>query len=693
MQWNRKVVPSCWIIIFVVLTGIGVTFADSEQNKKKGLENGDQVDILAQYGYRAYGGSAAGYIDDASCSAGGCHAELVRDFAGTDKARSFLKPKKENFVAEFNRTFYHDLSMRYYKIVQNGDDLIFHRWQVDEDGKRINAFKVKVDWLHGSGTLARAYLLQVPDGSLFQLPLIWNGTTKEWNMGPGYDLKHHIGIKRQVRRECQFCHNGYSELPENGDDFDAPDLFPKNITRGIGCQRCHGPGAEHTRLGLLALDPANKVEPAALLDSILNQEKLSPELNDEVCNQCHERTAKMVPKLVRFGRGTFSYRPGDPLGDYMVNVHVTRAGTKMAGRIGAISQPPRTRESRCYIESGGKLTCIVCHDSHRRIPEAERAEFYRNACYKCHSEDQCTVKRDESSSTDYLDCIACHMPRLPSTVKDFPITDHRIVKNPETGISPTPLRGKETIITEAWVSEDMGEQGELYRLSALVDASGGMEIVKRLEKEIRRIQPEFTEPYFILAKGYSRFKQWDKVNRVVDRILKIEPGNKNALELKAVALFSMGGKGEALKILQQRLEEEKNRSDLHFNLGLFLLSMERTPEAKAALERALELNPYIIRAWYYSGMVNEMQGQSDKALENYRRALEIEPGFGRGYLALGRLLLREGQGEEARRYLRHGKKYARNPVPVAEACEALDVSTPKEGPAHGGPSGDNIRTQ
>lgn len=635
-----------------------------------------EQDILARYGFRAYDGAIPGYIDDRSCSAGGCHADLCKDFAKTDKAHSFLKTRRDRFLADFNQTFHHDLSQRFYQMVQKGDDLFFRRYQEDEKGEPINVLELKVDYLHGSGALARAYIYRTPNGQLFQLPLVWHGTTQRFGMAPGFDIVDHIGITRRVSRECQFCHNGYSELPENGDALGAPPVFPEKMTEGIGCQRCHGPGAEHTRLGLLALEPGSHVDSADLRDSIVNQARLSPRRNDETCNQCHERTAKMIPALNRFGRGVFSYRAGEPLADYMVHIEVSRGGTPMEGRVGAVSQPPRTYQSRCYIESKGQLTCITCHAPHRRIPPSEKAAFYRAACFKCHGPEDCTVPHTTDTATDYQDCVTCHMPKRPSTVQDFPITDHLIERRPKTDVTPTPLREINTYITDARVTEPKGDLGELYRLLGLIRAGAGPGVLGPTSRLIDRMQPRQIDPYLILAQGYLLGHQWENAKRTTDKILELDPENNQAVEWQALSLFMMGRRDEAVTVQRKILEKDTRRTETRFNLSLFLLLQKQYGAAEKELEKALAMNPYLAKAWYYLGLSHEKQKHAEKAVESFRRALEIDPAFGPAYLSLGKALIAQGQREEARRYWRHGIKVADQPEPIQKAY-TLTFGPPK----------------
>jgi hypothetical protein len=53
--------------------------------------------------------------------------------------------------------------------------------------------------------------------------------------------------------------------------------------------------------------------------AIVNPKRLSPDLQMDVCMQCHlETTSAKLPGMIRrFNRDPFSYRPGEPLA-YMV---------------------------------------------------------------------------------------------------------------------------------------------------------------------------------------------------------------------------------------------------------------------------------------------------------------------------------------------------------------------------------------
>ena len=125
-------------------------------------------------------------------------------------------------------------------------------------------------------------------------------------MSPGYDRADHQDFRRTIsyNDDCLFCHNGY-----------PPPGQPADLREGIDCQRCHGPGSAHvTTAG------SRRATPESIRQSIVNPARLTRDRQLEVCMQCHlETTSRQLPNSIRrYNRAPFSYRPGEPLGDYSI---------------------------------------------------------------------------------------------------------------------------------------------------------------------------------------------------------------------------------------------------------------------------------------------------------------------------------------------------------------------------------------
>src|SRR5260370_14307205 len=230
--------------------------------------------------------------------------------------------------------FLHAPSRRVYRTVQRADGVNLQRRETGG----ANLRERRMDFAFGSGAHSRTYVHRAAGGRLIELPVSWySADGGHWAMSPGYDRPDHSDFRREVTESCLFCHNGYPSEANGG------------LAHGIDCQRCHGPGEDHVnRRG-----------------SILNPARLSPERPMEVCLQCHlESASRTLPDTVRrFGRSTFSYRPTEPLVAWQLYFDFARAPDDSRNTVN--NSGYGLMQSACFRRSGGRLTCVSCHDPHR----------------------------------------------------------------------------------------------------------------------------------------------------------------------------------------------------------------------------------------------------------------------------------------------------------------------------------------
>jgi predicted CXXCH cytochrome family protein len=587
-----------------------------------GLVRADQpVSIssdLAEIGVPVTAGAAPGYVDDRACAT--CHTDLARTYQEKGMARAFFRPRPETDIENFSAPpFFHAASSQSFQIVRRGDRLVFRRWQTDEAGRPVHVFETEVDWILGSGGHARTYLYRTPGGELFQLPLAWYSQTRQWGMAPGYDRPDHDGVLRMVRRECLFCHNAYPEVPAGSDAHNATHLFPESLPEGIGCQRCHGPGAEHIWLASGGMAPAAEIRAA-----IFNSGRLPRNRQDEVCMTCHLQPSVTLPGLRRFGRNDFSYRAGEPLDDYLVQVDVEEEGQRPDERFEINHHAYRLRQSRCFLESGGGVGCLNCHDPHRVIPAEKMAARVRDTCLGCHT----NVPADHTVNAD---CASCHMPkRRTQDVVQVVMTDHRIQRGTGGMGGPAllaPRAERDPVLTGIKILGGVppGPLAEVYRASAAVRAGGGAEAVSYLERKLAEAKPSEPEPWFDLAQGQIRLRRFQEAEATLSVLLERRPNDLLALEWLALVRAAQGKIDEAIELTRRSLATGSNRVEAEYNLGRLLAAKGLNPEAEEHLRKAVSLRPNLAAGWFRLGEVQAAQGRKEEALASYRRALEVDP--------------------------------------------------------------------
>ena len=141
----------------------------------------------------------------------------------------------------------------------------------------------------------------------------------------------------------------------------------------------------------------------------------------EVCMECHlETTSFPLPNAIqRYERGPFSYRPGEPLGDFILNFDHA-PGTGRDDKFEIVNAAYRLRRSACFLKSSGKMLCTTCHNPHD-IPRGEdAARHYTAVCRQCHASLSTSRYRPENTRARRLASIATCPNGAPRTSYTWP---------------------------------------------------------------------------------------------------------------------------------------------------------------------------------------------------------------------------------------------------------------------------------
>lgn len=591
------------------------------------------------------------YADASICA--DCHGEIAADYRKTGMGRSFSRVRPGD-VTPLAKPFYHKASGSYFQMISRDGKYYQRRWQTGFDGKETNIDEKQIDFVVGSGNHARTYLHlargdKTGQGALQVLPLSWYSEKGGyWDMSPGYDQPDYPGSVRPVHYECMFCHNAYPKIPDSMQHAASAEMaFAEPIPEGIDCQRCHGPGQRHVELASAGGTPDQ------IRAAIVNPKRLPPDREIEVCLQCHlETTSLDLPHSIRrFDRAPFSYKPGEPLGDF--SQEFDRSGGMPEGRLEIAQAAYRLRESQCFLQSKGALRCTTCHDPHD-IPRGPlAAAHYNGVCESCHA------SKLQSNSVSPVhsagaDCVGCHMPkRRTDDVVHVVMTDHHIQKRKPEGdlLAPKPeivesaankYRGE----VVAYYPAGMGENS-LYLADAQIRNQSNLDAgLPSMQNLVDTQHPSETAPYAELALAYRAANDLAHAVPLFEEAARREP---TAYRLTQLGNAQMEARQwtQAETSLRRAIELAPGDATAWGTLGWVLWQQNKGPEARSALEKAVTLDPDLPEMHNNLALVSWGTGEQAPAEKEFREALRIQPGIAEWRLNLGRVLASRGEIPEA----------------------------------------------
>jgi len=571
--------------------------------------------------------TATAYAGDSACAA--CHAEAAAAYRTHAMARSFHRWTPDTRVeSALERPLFHAPTGFYYAIVEEHDTLYQEEFLIGPGGRRLHELRRRIDVVVGSGSIARTYFTD-ENGRLFQLPLTWYGR-KGWDFSPGYE-RNNARFGRLMPDRCVACHGS--------DPVSHPHLEGKYVALppGIGCERCHGPGALHARERAAGVPVDGTYD-----NTIVNPRDLPVERRLDVCEQCHVHTSVTV---LREGEDAFSYRPSRPLADHA-------AFFKPAGGIDIVSHADRLRQSGCFRATRPTerpLECATCHDPH--APEAPGDSPARTAaCRQCHDLAGLTQRLASSPAaaahTADADCVGCHMPVVQErTVPHGSFTDHWIRVVGESEPARTPRRAEGPV--EPYYERDRrGPDAAIYQ-------SMGEVVYATLASDARVLRQAAAD----LGQALGADTTWP-----------------DAQFLLGLANQQLGRSAEAIDALGRSLRTEPERPEALHALARAYEAVGRPPADIAPLyERALTLQPLLawIRADYADFL--HAQGLRAEAETAYRAALAERPSLDVAAFNLGTLLAAWGRRSEATEAFRTAVRL--NPSLGEALAPLVEVST------------------
>jgi hypothetical protein len=414
-----------WVLYGVSLSGlllgivVSISVFRQDERPGGGEDRGSDVLVKAPVDRTDAPSSARATVNSVGSDAcQKCHPTRHSSYLLTahSRAMSLVDPD----VEPADGSFRHDASDRAYSVYRHEGQM----WHAETglasalgsnatqagETESLPEVREPVKYRIGSGRHSRTYLVE-KDGFLMESPITWYRSTNDWRMSPGYDRADHNGFERGADQGCIVCHVGRFE------PIDGATNRLAILETAIGCERCHGPGAAHVAKWK-DIRPESAHSGAAD-DSIVHPGRLSRDLQEAICSQCHLRGDASV---IRQGCAATDFLPGRLLSETRVDYRLENNNGDMT----VVGHMDQMYASRCYQQSS-TFTCSTCHDSHAETPPDLSSDFYQNKCIDCHTETDCGLSpqiRTQQHSSE--NCVSCHMPQVSTDIPHIAFTHHRI---------------------------------------------------------------------------------------------------------------------------------------------------------------------------------------------------------------------------------------------------------------------------
>ncbi len=601
-------------------------------------------------------GERSGYVGSKACAP--CHASITQRQLKSNMRRTWRSPSSKPFSGQYRNQIDEGPQPSIgYLVSSHGQGLNF-KVEVPAIGSR----EFEVESVIGGSRFGVGFLismqrlegLRLARPALIETRYRHNSQTGGLGLTAGHPpakpnaLETVFGrvLTPQFQERCLACHG-------------APSMMP-NGEPGISCEVCHGPGQPHLQA----------VAQGGLDDlAILNPANGTPGQVVEFCGLCHSSDHLTL----------YDPRPQDLL---------------------ISNQAFSLRQSECFIQSGGQLDCIACHDPHGNARHDD--PVYVETCKSCHGSGiqaaTCPVNAQDG-------CIQCHMP----SHREGDMIDHWIRVVPALGSAPKPPSEwvKSRVeprrlflrvlvaptsaeadrirleIEQGGSFHDLARKHSRHPSAPMGGFLGGMLVSQmntEMAKTAKALAPGQLSHPFQLGRDFALLYRMPRDFRSLaiglekesaallqkgdlrgalngyQEALRRYPHFLRALKGMGITLRKAGQFDASIQVLKRASRLYPRDADALYQLGLSHgLSGRVLPEIPLQ-RRAAYLNPELVPPRMRLGVIHFQQGRLREAARFFEEALRLKPLLGAAYYNLGNTRLRQGKKEEAQHALALAQK-------------------------------------
>jgi tetratricopeptide (TPR) repeat protein len=163
--------------------------------------------------------------------------------------------------------------------------------------------------------------------------------------------------------------------------------------------------------------------------------------------------------------------------------------------------------------------------------------------------------------------------------------------------------------------------------------------------------PARNEILLELGNAYFMWQHFPQAKETALQVLRFDPGNAAALEMKANSEYLEGDSGAAIGTFIDLLDRHPKNEDAAYMLGRIYYQEGRVDQAIGQFERVLQVNAYSYKAYDNLGLCYAARGDNDKATRYFLTAIKLveknHPEYDAAYADLAELLLKTGDNKKA----------------------------------------------
>lgn len=587
-----------------------------------------------------------------SCKA--CHLEIYNKWQGSDHDRAMATATDQTVLGDFNNVWFTDpytqKQSRFFR-----QEAAFKVETEGPDGKQ-SIFTIS----HTFGFFPlQQYLIPFPGGRLQCLPIAWDIQKKQWYRLPPYDVKgpddwlHWTKGAQTWNGMCAECH---STRLEKNYDLETNTYSTSWFEINVGCESCHGSAALHVEW---AERPPLARAKIANYGLGVQSSELSPEKQIVICAPCHSR---------RFQLGN-NFHEGGELLDLMVPSLLTEGLYHADGQIeeevyvyGSYTQ------SKMYNKG---VRCSDCHDMHS-LKTFSDSSTGNNLCLQCHRASEYDNSThhfhkkifEGKPSKGYL-CVKCHMPGQYYMGIDYR-PDHSLrIPRPDlskklgtpNGCTTKECHGDKTLdwavenYTKWYGQKRKPHYGEIFAAARAFKPNQGV--------KLRALAGDELLPAIVRSTALSHLRNYPSPENL-PAIKQALASNEALLRHTALNILDRPTEEIVLQLIAPKLYDPVKAVRFEAALKLARVPLTKIREQdREVFDRtlkeyrlAMEYNSDFAPQRFNLGNLEQILGNSHKAIEFYQAALNIDDQFIPAKVNLAMEYNKQGKNIEAEQLLR-----------------------------------------